>query len=997
MKRNVLQSNFTLATAMILMLVRSSALAGSALYDFSADPTADPDLQFGGNGVNPMPWQPAGGDPGGFLALTYPMGTLYEGVIFPDIDPGKIVTAFTFECDLRVGNSTGERAADGFSINFARADDPVLTDISVIGGFASGIAEAGTTTGIAIGFDTWAGNGLPDGPDIEGIIVRVDNKTVLRQSLPTRHGDCTNATSLQTGPRDQAYWDGGGDPTAPGSWATLCWQPLRVELDDGARLTVQWKNNTVLDHFQTTYFPSPGRLVLAGRTGGANEHTHFDNIRLTTVATTVDTNAPTAPTGFQVDQTGARRLALSWNPATDDSGRVAYELERNGQVLPRLLSETNYVDLDVKPATAYAYRVRATDVSRNNSDWATVSATTVAEVDGPGFPLAEIYDAIPGASVDDLATAPGFPANPDRGRYLSGLSFGEPAFLNTLGDNLGVRIATVLTAPETAQYDFFIRSDDASRLYLNTTGPAIPDPNSVAPIAEETTCCGDFMEPGDPRTTASPISLTAGAQYGLLFLVKEGGGNDWGQVAMRRVGDPTPANRLQPIRGAILTGRGDPVGARVNITQQPQDATVVANESASFTVTAQTASPYTDAVVYQWYKNGAIIPGATSPACVLAAVPSSDNGAKITVLVAVPGASATSAEATLTVAPDNKPPVLSGAAADDTFTRVTVTFSEPVTAPTATTAANYIFGGGLAVSAAQLAGPSTVQLTTSQQAEDTAYSLSVTNVQDNAGNPVAPGAQVEVRSWKLQSGRVRLALYMDVGGAAVSDLLASGKYPGTPDSVSYLSGMTFGEPAFGNTFGDNYGAELKAFLIPEESGAYDFFIRSDDSSQLYLGTGAGFPVPGSDAPVAEEAACCQGFLEQTTPPTPQPYETTSTPLNLVAGQHYPILFLVKEGAGGDWGQVAWRRQGDPAPAASLKPLSGAVWYFGPPPQASEPEPVLAPVTVTNGTVTITWTGGGTLEFTARLGPGATWTSTNDRDGSYSEPVGAENRFFRVRR
>jgi hypothetical protein len=41
------------------------------------------------------------------------------------------------------------------------------------------------TTGIAICFDTWAGNTLPDGADIEGIIVRVDNVTILRQEMPT--------------------------------------------------------------------------------------------------------------------------------------------------------------------------------------------------------------------------------------------------------------------------------------------------------------------------------------------------------------------------------------------------------------------------------------------------------------------------------------------------------------------------------------------------------------------------------------------------------------------------------------------------------------------------------------------------------------------------------------------------------------------------------------------------------------------------------------------
>src|SRR5690606_13084424 len=134
-----------------------AAGAGQREWNFNTDPLLDPDLQFGWV-ANDMPWVDSGGNPGGFLALTWPVGNLYTGVIFPDIDPGKIVTAFTFECDLRVGNSSTDRPADGFSISFARDGDPVLADIFNSAAFAGGVPEAGTTTGIAISFDTWSGN-----------------------------------------------------------------------------------------------------------------------------------------------------------------------------------------------------------------------------------------------------------------------------------------------------------------------------------------------------------------------------------------------------------------------------------------------------------------------------------------------------------------------------------------------------------------------------------------------------------------------------------------------------------------------------------------------------------------------------------------------------------------------------------------------------------------------------------------------------------------------
>lgn len=259
----------------------ASVQAGTATYDFGTDPATIPGVTIAGN--NDTPWQASGGNPGGFLAITYPEGGQYGAILFPDADAGKLVKAFKFEADLRVGNSTGDRAADGFSVSFARGNDPVLADLGNQGNFAGGIAEGGTTTGIAVCFDTWSGNTLPDGPDLEGIIVRVDNVTINRTALPTRHGACDDNTSLQTGPRNADYWANSGDPRSPESWAGLCWKPFVIDLDETGKLSVTWKGRVILDKFQTTYFPSIGRLVLAGRTGGANENTHFDNLRINTI------------------------------------------------------------------------------------------------------------------------------------------------------------------------------------------------------------------------------------------------------------------------------------------------------------------------------------------------------------------------------------------------------------------------------------------------------------------------------------------------------------------------------------------------------------------------------------------------------------------------------------------------------------------------------------------------------------------------------------------
>jgi hypothetical protein len=47
-----------------------------------------------------------------------------------------------------------------------------------------------------------------------------------------------------------------------------------------------------------------------------------------------------------------------------------------------------------------------------------------------------------------------------------------------------------------------------------------------------------------------------------------------------------------------------------------------------------------------------------------------------------------------------------------------------------------------------------------------------------------------------------------------------------------------------------------------------------------------------------------------------------SPIPLVANQRYFIQVIYKEGGGGDYAQVAWRRVGDTTPAASLLPIPG---------------------------------------------------------------------------
>ena len=81
------------------------------------------------------------------------------------------------------------------------------------------------------------------------------------------------------------------------------------------------------------------------------------------------------------------------------------------------------------------------------------------------------------------------------------------------------------------------------------------------------------------------------------------------------------------------------------ITSQPVSRTIIAGQSATFTVAATGTAPMT----YQWKKNGTAISGAISSTYTTPAEPTSDNGAQFSVTVSNSAGNAASAAAILTV------------------------------------------------------------------------------------------------------------------------------------------------------------------------------------------------------------------------------------------------------------------------------------------------------------------------------------------------------------
>ena len=83
-----------------------------------------------------------------------------------------------------------------------------------------------------------------------------------------------------------------------------------------------------------------------------------------------------------------------------------------------------------------------------------------------------------------------------------------------------------------------------------------------------------------------------------------------------------------------------------SITIQPTNQTVTPGQTAVFTVVASSTTPLS----YQWQKGEANIDGATSPSYTTPPTTVSDSGSRFRVVVANSAGSATSTDATLTVA-----------------------------------------------------------------------------------------------------------------------------------------------------------------------------------------------------------------------------------------------------------------------------------------------------------------------------------------------------------
>ncbi len=136
-----------------------------------------------------------------------------------------------------------------------------------------------------------------------------------------------------------------------------------------------------------------------------------------------------------------------------------------------------------------------------------------------------------------------------------------------------------------------------------------------------------------------------------------------------------------------------------------------------------------------------------------------------------------------------------------------------------------------------------------------------------------------------------LETWNNIAGGAIADLTGDARFPDNPDDITIVDGLE--APA---NRADNFGARMRAILVPPTDGDYTFWIASDDAGELLLST-------DEDSENAKLIAEVGGYS------SPRAWDATpeqkSEPVALTGGQRYYIEARLKEGGGNDHLSVAW--------------------------------------------------------------------------------------------
>jgi PQQ-dependent dehydrogenase (s-GDH family) len=251
--------------------------------------------------------------------------------------------------------------------------------------------------------------------------------------------------------------------------------------------------------------------------------------------TTLDTQAPSTPSGLAASAVAATTLTLGWSASTDNVGVAGYDVYQNGtKINSSVVTGLTYGVTGLTASTAYSFFVRALDAAGNvsgNSNTINVT-TTAGGCTGTGAINFQRWNNITGTTVPNLTSNGNYPNNPSSSGTLT--TFEIPS---NSGDNYGMKVYGYICPPATGSYTFWIASDDNSELWLSTNSSAA----NKQRIAYHTQYTNSRQWNKYTTQKSVAITLTAGQLYYVEALMKEGAQGDNMAVGWAKPGQSTSA------------------------------------------------------------------------------------------------------------------------------------------------------------------------------------------------------------------------------------------------------------------------------------------------------------------------------------------------------------------------------------------------------------------------------------------------------------------------
>lgn len=445
---------------------------------------------------------------------------------------------FRASFDYAITKPASGPLADGFGFYLKPADEPVDTANNQIGGYARGLG---------VEFVTF---------NAPGHYIRVNN-AVLPTDFPV-------------------------SPASDGLWhKVVILYRTAPEQDGNGTLTVTVDGAAILSEVPLKYTPTFSDVfAFVARTGGFAQTTDLDNILITPLASpaAVSSNADlsslvpdtgTLAPGFAsgtTDYTLSVPNATSAITLTPTAADASATIQVNGAAVPSgAASSPINLAAGSNPITVAVTAQDGTTVKNYLVTVTRAGGGTPPDEGAPGLNRL-FYRARPGLTLDDFYPGPRgkgvFPAGAEpvgAAVTQSGTvaHFEAPAEID---EDYGQILYGYIVPSETADYTFYLCSDDQGELWLSTDD----DPANSRLIATEpgwnpsrTWDSGDRrpVANGRPANVSPSIRLEAGKYYFVEAIMKEAGGGDNLGVAWTHTGAPAPANGSGPIAGTFLRTR----------------------------------------------------------------------------------------------------------------------------------------------------------------------------------------------------------------------------------------------------------------------------------------------------------------------------------------------------------------------------------------------------------------------------------------------------------